>query len=79
MVLRYVLAMLFAIAAATLTAMLISPAVSGFAVNQFSFDSPDQVSNLEDIVFMLVNIVGLGIGWTIGWALGAAGSKKKTT
>ena len=36
----------------------------------FTFDSPDEVGNLEDGVFMAANFVALLIGWWLGWLIG---------
>lgn len=67
---RYVIAMVLGGAAAFLATLTISSSVASFVVNLFAFESPDQVSNLEDTVFMATNILALLVGWTIGWAIG---------
>ena len=67
---RYVVAMLFAIVVALLTTVYVSSPVASWVVSTQAFESPDEVSNLHDAVFMGVNLAGLVIGWAIGWAVG---------
>ncbi len=67
---RYLIAMVLGGLAAFVATLTISPPIASFVVNLFAFESPDQVSNLEDAVFMATNILALLIGWTIGWAIG---------
>jgi hypothetical protein len=67
---RYVIAMAGAVVVALLTTVFISPLLASIAVDRFTFDSPDEVGNLEDGVYMLSNLAGLLIGWLIGWVLG---------
>jgi hypothetical protein len=67
---RYVIAMLVAIVVTLLVTVFVSPQLASLAVSRFSFDSPDEVGNLEDGVYMLSNLAALLIGWTIGWFIG---------
>jgi|Cruoilmetagenom7_1024161.scaffolds.fasta_scaffold464454_1 hypothetical protein len=67
---RYLLAMVLGAAAALAATLTISAPLADFVVGLFAFESPDEVSNLEDVVFMGTNLVALLIGWTIGWAVG---------
>jgi hypothetical protein len=69
---RYLVAMIFAIAVAAATAVFLSGPVAAFIVGQFKFESPDQVDDLHNIAIMGTNLVGMLIGWTIGWALGGS-------
>jgi hypothetical protein len=46
-------------------------------VRQFAFESPDEVADLHSLVFMGVNLLGLAVGWTIGWWVGAFGRKSE--
>ena len=64
---QYVFAMIGAIVVALLATLFVSPYLASWVVGLFTFDSPDEVGNLEDAVFMLSNLAGLMIGWTIGW------------
>ena len=50
--------------------MFVSPQLASMAVDRFTFDSPDEVGNLEDGVYMLSNLAALLIGWGIGWVIG---------
>jgi hypothetical protein len=67
---RYLIAMLVAIAIALPVTLFVSPWLSSLVVARFSFDSPDEVGNLEDGIYMLTNLGGLAIGWTLGWIIG---------
>jgi len=67
---RYVFAMVAAIVVALLTTMFVSPHLASMAVGLFTFESPDEVGNLEDGVFMLSNLAGLMLGWVVGWLVG---------
>jgi len=67
---RYVFAMVAAIVVALITTLFVSPWLASAAVGLFTFDSPDEVGNLEDGVYMLSNLAGLMVGWTIGWYAG---------
>jgi hypothetical protein len=67
---RYVIAMLVAIVVTLLVTVFVSPQLASMAVDRFSFDSPDEVGNLEDGVYMLSNLAALLIGWAIGWVIG---------
>ena len=50
---RYLIAMLVAIVVAALVTVFVSPQLASMAVDRFTFDSPDEVGNLEDGVYML--------------------------
>lgn len=67
---RYLIAMIFAIAVALAATVYLSSPVASWVVDQFTFESPDEVANLHSLVFMGINVVAMAIGWTIGWALG---------
>ena len=67
---RYLLAIVIGAAAALAATITLSSPLSSWVVSLFAFDSPDQVSNLEDAVYMATSLAGLLIGWTIGWAVG---------
>jgi hypothetical protein len=75
---RYVFAMVAAIVVALLTTVFVSPYLASMAVGLFTFESPDEVGNLEDGVFMLSNLAGLLIGWAIGWFVGGRFVKPAT-
>ena len=67
---RYLIAMLAAIVTAVLVTVFVSPLLASMAVDRFTFESPDEMGNLEDGVYMLSNLMGLLIGWAIGWLVG---------
>ena len=67
---RYLIAMLVAVVVAVLVTVFVSPQLASLAVARYTFDSPDEVGNLEDGVYMLSNLAALLIGWVIGWLIG---------
>jgi hypothetical protein len=67
---RYVIAMLAAIAVAALATLFVSPHLASLAVARLTFDNPDDVGTLEDSVYMLSNLAALLIGWALGWYAG---------
>ncbi|MCB1521049.1 MAG: hypothetical protein KDJ37_10815 [Hyphomicrobiaceae bacterium] len=67
---RYLIAMISGIIVALGVTVYLSTPVASWVVAQFSFDSPDQVADLHSLVFMLVNVAALAVGWMIGWAIG---------
>jgi len=75
---RYVFAMVAAIVVALLTTVFVSPYLASTAVSLFTFESPDEVGNLEDGVYMLSNLAGLMLGWVIGWFVGGRFVKPAT-
>lgn len=68
---RYVVAMAVAIAAALAASLFLSQPAATWVTNQFTYDSPDSVSDLHAIVFMALNVAAMLIGWLIGWAASA--------
>jgi hypothetical protein len=76
--LRYVIAMIIAIAVALVATLYVSPQLASMAVDRFTFDSPDEVGTLEDGVYMLSNLAALLIGWTIGWFIGGRFAQQPT-
>jgi fructose-specific phosphotransferase system IIC component len=68
---RYLMAMAFGIAGAAATAWFFAGAVAGWFSRQFTYQSPDGQSDVEQMSFLGVLIVGMAVGWTIGWMLGA--------
>jgi len=67
---RYLVAIIFAIVGAALAMHFLSGPAANWAALQFKFESSDQAENVNQLAFMLVNLAGLIVGWTIGWALG---------
>ncbi len=68
---RYVVAIIFAIAAAATCSVFLGEPVASWVVDQYKFDSPDDVNTMHSAVFLGTGLVGMLIGWTIGWAAGA--------
>lgn len=69
---RYLVAIIFAIAGAALAMQFLSGPVADWAALQLKFDSSDEAENINQLAFMAVNLAGLVIGWAIGWALGGS-------
>lgn len=69
---RYLIAMLFAIAAAALAMLYVSGPFASWAVAKFAFENPDQVNDLHVALFMGLNLAALVAGWVIGWLAGGA-------
>jgi membrane protein YdbS with pleckstrin-like domain len=67
---RYVIAMLVAIVVTVVVTVFVSPQLATMAVDRFTFESPDEMGNLEDGVYMLSNLVALLLGWALGWIIG---------
>ena len=72
---RYLLAIIFAILAAGAATIYVSEPIASLIVSRLTFDNPDQVADLHTMLFMGCNLVGLAIGWTIGWWLGGLVSR----
>ena len=67
---RYLIAMLVAVVVTALVTVFVSPHLASMAVDRFTFESPDEMGNLEDGVYMLSNLAALLVGWGIGWLIG---------
>ncbi len=74
---RYVLAMLFGIAGAAATAWLFAGNLAGWVSRQFTYQSPDGQSDVEQMSFLAILVIGMAIGWTIGWMLGAPFARRR--
>ena len=74
---RYVIAILFAIAGAALTMMYVSHNVADNIVASYRFDNPDQVADMHAAIYMATNVAGLLIGWTLGWLIGMPFKKRQ--
>jgi hypothetical protein len=68
---RYLVAILFALAGAALAFVFAGGPVADWLVASRTFESSDDAENLHQLAFMGVNLVGMIIGWTLGWALAA--------
>jgi hypothetical protein len=67
---RYVIAMSVATVFALVSSLFVASPVASAIVRQFTFDSPDTVASLHAASFMVVNVLMLTLGFTLGWALG---------
>jgi membrane associated rhomboid family serine protease len=74
---RYVVAILFAIAGAALAMMFISQNVADNIVASMRFDNPDQVADMHVAIYMATNLAGLLVGWTLGWLIGMPFKKRQ--
>ncbi len=74
---RYVIAMIFAFAGATLATLFLGSTVANWVVNHLSFESPDDADNLHMLVFVGTNVAGLLIGWLVGWVVGGSSGSGK--
>ena len=66
---RYLVAIMFAIVGAALAMVFLSGPIANWTTLQVTFESSDDAENLNQMVFMGVNLLGLIVGWTIGWAV----------
>lgn len=64
---RYVIAMVFAVAGAGLMMMFVSSDVASTIVAGRRFDNPDSVADVHSALFMALNAIGLVAGWALGW------------
>lgn len=68
---RYVIAMITAIATTALAMAFLSGPIANWLALQQHYESSDTAEMVNQMAFMGTNLFGLVIGWTIGWALGA--------
>lgn len=73
---RYVIAIIFALIGAAVAFAFFAGPASDWVIARQQFDSSDDVENLNQVTFILVNLVGVIIGWTIGWAIGGPVQKR---
>lgn len=67
---RYLIAMVVAIACAAAATVWLSSPVASWIVRQYEFDSPDTVAQLHAAAFMATNVVALVFGFLLGWVAG---------
>lgn len=68
-VVRYLIAMVFAAIGALVATLFISSAVAGYVTSRMTFESPDGVEFVHATVWLGVNVGSLLLGWLIGWFL----------
>jgi putative Ca2+/H+ antiporter (TMEM165/GDT1 family) len=66
---RYFVSIIFAIVGAALAMKFLSGPVADWAALQLKFESSDEAENINQAAFMVVNLAGLIVGWTIGWVI----------
>ena len=74
---RYVIAIVFAIAGAALAMTYVSQNVASNIVASYRFDNPDQVADMHAAIYMATNLAGLLLGWTFGWLIGMPFKKRQ--
>lgn len=74
---RYVMAMIFGVVGAAAAAKFGAGMIASWVSTQFTYQSPDGQSDVEQLTFLGVMIVGLLIGWTIGWMIGGPMSRRR--
>ena len=66
---RYLISIVFAAIGGGLAMVFISSQVADWVVARQVFDSSDDAENMNMLVFMASNFVGLIIGWLVGWTI----------
>jgi len=67
---RYLIAILFALIGAVLAIVFLSGPIANWVALQFSYESSDDAETVNQVAFIVVNLLGLIAGWVVGWALG---------
>lgn len=68
---RYVIAMVCATITTLLAMRYVSGPVANWMALQGYYESSDAAETVNQMAFIVTNLGGLIIGWTIGWAIGA--------
>lgn len=68
--LRYVLAMICAIAAGVMTTVVFASPIASWITDHMRFESPDGAADVHTFSFLAINISALIIGWSVGWMAG---------
>jgi len=67
---RYLFAIAGAAGVAFLASVFIANDLASWIVGRMSFSSPDQVADLHSALYIGIGVLGLLIGWMIGFPLG---------
>ena len=67
---RYLIAGIVALVCFLIALAFVGQPVASLVVDQFTFESPDEVSDLHTGIYLLTALVGLLVGWAIGWLIG---------
>jgi hypothetical protein len=77
---RYVVAMVFALIGFGLAAVFLSSQAADWVLARQGFESPDDADNMHMMVYIGTNVLGLVVGWLVGWALaGGKGARTRST
>ena len=74
---RYVIAMIFALAVAVFTAAQFAAPLTSSIIGGMRFESPDQVEDIHSALLIGIALLGLIVGWLIGWAVGGLFTAKQ--
>jgi hypothetical protein len=66
---RYLVAIVFAVIGGALAMVFVSSQVADWAVAHQTFESSDDAETMNMLVFMASNIGGLVVGWLVGWSI----------
>ena len=66
---RYLVAIVFAVIGGALAMVFVSSQVAYWVVAHQPFESSDDVETMNMLVFMASNIGGLIVGWLVGWSI----------
>lgn len=72
---RTLIAMMCAAIGAAAAMLVFSPTIADTVVANYRFDSSDAVADLHTAIYMFCNILGLLIGWAVGWIATGAGHR----
>jgi hypothetical protein len=67
---RYVIAMIFALAIGVFAAAQFAAPIATAITDSMKFESPDQVEDMNTALLAALAFVGLVAGWIIGWLVG---------
>ena len=67
---RYVIAMIFALAVAVFTSAQLAAPLTSSIIDGMKFESPDQVEDIHSALLIGIALIGLIAGWLVGWAVG---------
>jgi hypothetical protein len=74
---RYLVAIIFAIIGAVAAMQFLSGDIALWISQQPRFESSDDAEAVNQLAFMVVNLLGLVLGWAIGWAIAGPLTKAK--